>query len=293
MQRDAVKSFLSLALYTLRSLGVRGVLIGGSMGRLQVPSHTQFPNLIIDKYMASMTLAEIKCIIAITRKTIGWHKISDRISYSQLQEITGLSVNAIKAGIAGLRKRKLITAEKTNMGYRYDINFEETSTNDSTNDTTVSTIDREGCQPLIEGVSTIDTTKETIKRKVKKTNTCTGDWEEVKDFYKERMKSLMGGQEPFINWKFFTKIVNPVFKEWGKDKTIEALEGFFRDPWVKEHDYTLSVFKNEPNKYLNISKYDPKVGLGVEEYLEREAQKVDKMRAQPSIGAPEFLNDKV
>ncbi len=118
-----------------------------------------------------------------------------------------------------------------------------------------------------------------------------GEWNQVKEFYEKKLKSLM--DDPYIDWKVFTKMVNPIFKQWGADKTIKALEGFFADTWVQNAGYPLGAFKKDPNRYLGISKYDPKVGLGVEEYLEKEAQKVDKMMAQPSIGAPEFLNDKV
>ncbi len=98
---------------------------------MKVPSHTQFPNIIIDNFMGKMTGAQIKVILAIARKTIGWHKVSDRISYSQLYKLTGLSTNAIKSGIKGLIEMNLISQEKTKFGYCYDMKYEGVSINDT------------------------------------------------------------------------------------------------------------------------------------------------------------------
>ena len=100
------------------------------MEKLKVPSHTQIANIIIDQYLPKLSFTELKVIMAIARKTIGWHKVSDRISCSQLMKMTGLSKNGIKTGIKGLLKLKLINQEVSKYGYVYDINYQEESTND-------------------------------------------------------------------------------------------------------------------------------------------------------------------
>ncbi len=140
------------------------------MEKLKVPSHTQFPNIIIDNFMLKMTGAQIKVILAIARKTIGWHKISDRISYSQLCKLTGLSTNALKAGIKGLIEMNLISQEKTKFGYCYDMKYEGVSINDtavSLFDTEVSKSDTIEYQKVIPQKKKETNKKETNKKEKK------------------------------------------------------------------------------------------------------------------------------
>lgn len=154
----------------------------------------------------------------------------------------------------------------------------------------------EGQQSLPQGKESLpnienkqlDKQKETPVTEVKK-----GDWEEVKQFYEGKMRLLMD-EEPFFNWPHFTKVINPVFKEWGKDKTIKAMQGYFTDPWARSNGYPLSVFAMDPNRYLGISKYDPSAGLGVDEYLEKGAKLVAEAKSQTtSVGLPEGIDDEV
>jgi phage replication O-like protein O len=105
----------------------------------------------------------MKCFIAISRKTIGWHKMTDRISYSQLSEITGLSVNSLKKGIHELIENYYIKQTDSKFGYKYDLAISENDTGVSKNDTEVSNSDIE--------VSKIDNTKETNNKKTNKKET--------------------------------------------------------------------------------------------------------------------------
>lgn len=123
----------------------------------------------------------------------------------------------------------------------------------------------------------------------------TGDWTEVKDFYTDKLKSLMSVPPVLDNrfWSKFTKFVKPAFDTWGKDKTIEALEGFCRDEFVQGTGYELHIFGNNPNKYLGMDKYDPKIGLGVDEYFERKRKELDRVLAEPSTGKLEGIVEKM
>jgi len=73
-----------------------------------VPNHTQTPNELFDDHMRTMTGAELKVILAICRKTFGWHKEKDKISTSQLMELTGLSNRAVIDAVRKLIKINLI-----------------------------------------------------------------------------------------------------------------------------------------------------------------------------------------
>ncbi|MFK3559393.1 replication protein, partial [Pasteurella multocida] len=46
---------------------------------------------VIDDLMSQMSGAELKCYLAVIRKTKGWNKEEDAISITQLMEVTGLS----------------------------------------------------------------------------------------------------------------------------------------------------------------------------------------------------------
>jgi phage replication O-like protein O len=60
--------------------------------------HTRIPNAILDS-MADLTEPELRVLLAITRKTIGWQKECDPISLTQLEKITGLSRPAVNKAL--------------------------------------------------------------------------------------------------------------------------------------------------------------------------------------------------
>lgn len=64
------------------------------------PNTTQTPNDLFEKCMKNMGEAELKVTLAVIRKTLGWHKDKDAISWSQIHEMTGLSRSSIQDGIA-------------------------------------------------------------------------------------------------------------------------------------------------------------------------------------------------
>lgn len=116
-------------------------------------NYTQASNNFIDNYMSKCSGSAVKVFIAISRKTIGWHKTSDRISYSQLIELTGLTTNTLKTAIKELIAFDLIIQSESKFGYTYDLNISDIDTAISNIDTGVSKIDT--------AISNIDTTKET------------------------------------------------------------------------------------------------------------------------------------
>jgi phage replication O-like protein O len=71
----------------------------------------KFPNKIAER-LHGFSKAELKIILVIYRKTLGWRKDMDRISYSQFQECTGLARSNIRKAIADLLKKQVICAER-------------------------------------------------------------------------------------------------------------------------------------------------------------------------------------
>jgi len=62
--------------------------------------------------MKGLSGAAAKIFLAICRKTIGWHKTTEKISYTQLKEMCGLSDKAVKEGIEQLERVPLIKADR-------------------------------------------------------------------------------------------------------------------------------------------------------------------------------------
>ena len=79
---------------------------------MQVPNHTQIPNELIDKWMRELSHAQFKVMIAICRKTIGWHKETDSISVSQIAEMTGVTKKTAIVAIKELERLRLIKTKK-------------------------------------------------------------------------------------------------------------------------------------------------------------------------------------
>ena len=60
------------------------------MTKIPQSNYTQVPNVFFDEILEGLNLAETKVLLAIMRKTFGWQKQIDRISYSQIVKMTGL-----------------------------------------------------------------------------------------------------------------------------------------------------------------------------------------------------------
>ena len=78
------------------------------MTKILQSNYTQVPNVFFDDILEGLNLAETKVLLAIMRKTFGWQKQIDRISYSQIVKMTGLSKVSISSGIKSLEKKDII-----------------------------------------------------------------------------------------------------------------------------------------------------------------------------------------
>lgn len=101
--------------------------------RIFAPNYTQIPNDILDRWMPHLGEAELKVLFAIMRKTLGWHKVRDRISISQLSEMTGLLRETIISATKSLQSKgaiiKEVVGEKGKQETYYELVIEEDSNN--------------------------------------------------------------------------------------------------------------------------------------------------------------------
>lgn len=65
-------------------------------------------NCIVDHWMSKLNHSEFKVILAIYRKTVGWNKKEDKLSQSQLAELTGLTTRSVRTALIALENMKLI-----------------------------------------------------------------------------------------------------------------------------------------------------------------------------------------
>lgn len=79
---------------------------------VNAPNFTQIPNEVFDAYMKKLTPTAFCVLMVIFRKTVGWHKMEDAISLSQLTELTGMCRNTVLKGVNELSGFGYITQEK-------------------------------------------------------------------------------------------------------------------------------------------------------------------------------------
>lgn len=92
-------------------------------------NHTQISNDFLDNYLHKISSKATKIFLVISRKTIGWHKESDRITLTQIIKISGMSKNTVRTGIKELLKKDIIIVDKSGYGKGqqvfYSINYND------------------------------------------------------------------------------------------------------------------------------------------------------------------------
>ena len=73
------------------------------------------PNAYFE-HLADLSGAELKVLLAILRRTVGWRKDSDEISLSQLEQMTGLDRKSAIKGLRGLLERGLVAQTQAAAG---------------------------------------------------------------------------------------------------------------------------------------------------------------------------------
>ena len=80
-----------------------------------LPNSYMTPNFFVDGLMRLLTGNEQKCVDVVCRKTFGWQKRSDRISKSQIVDLTGLSDAAVDECMASLVRYGVVVRVRENV----------------------------------------------------------------------------------------------------------------------------------------------------------------------------------
>ena len=91
------------------------------MSGFEKPNYTQTPNFLFDSLMAEMGNAELRVVLAVCRKTFGWHKQRDRISLSQMVKLTGMTRESVISGVSAAINRGVISRYPAGNSFEYEI----------------------------------------------------------------------------------------------------------------------------------------------------------------------------
>ncbi|KPJ59677.1 MAG: hypothetical protein AMJ46_10005 [Latescibacteria bacterium DG_63] len=73
---------------------------------------TKFPNYILEKILIfGFSKCELLIVLAVVRKTCGWHKEMDSLSYSQIVKLTGIARRHVRKVTKRLREACVLTCE--------------------------------------------------------------------------------------------------------------------------------------------------------------------------------------
>ncbi|MDY4478544.1 replication protein [[Pasteurella] aerogenes] len=135
-----------------------------------IPNSFQVPNAVIDELMSQMNGAELKCYLAILRKTKGWNKEFDAISVTQLMEVTGLSNRSVIDACNALVSYGLLNQTTGSRGVKiFSVNLCKKFTSEKSSPVKKVHGTSEKSSPVTSEKSSH--TKNNIKNTIQKTNT--------------------------------------------------------------------------------------------------------------------------
>ena len=101
------------------------------MDKQLIPNSTQIPNILLDFVLPELPAGEMRCLLYICRRTFGFHKEQDRISFSQFvkgikdkDKGCGVSRPVVAEAIKNLLKAGAIFVQRDTRGNVYKINLD-------------------------------------------------------------------------------------------------------------------------------------------------------------------------
>lgn len=232
--------------------------------KIEKPNYTQTPNILFDEIMRDLNGAELKVILAVIRKTFGWHKERDRISLTQLEEMTGLSRQGILNAIHGKKKEKSVIGGLVNKGYIKIIetkqgNVYELVVKEVDQQETASQLSRLEIVNKVDQESGLASqlsrhTKESTLNKLSKEI-----YSEIESAYIDAFKEVIPDGEPIIDYKKTRAREKVLLSRLGKDKILQAINAAKKDDWIISGGFSLMVILSDYqlNKLLNGKQQKP------------------------------------
>ena len=226
--------------------------------KIEKPNYTQTPNILFDEIMRDLNGAELKVILAVIRKTFGWHKERDRISLTQLEEMTGLSRQGILNAIHGKKKEKSVIGGLVNKGYIKIIetkqgNVYELVVKEVDQQETASQLSR------LEVVNKVDqesglASQQSRHTKEKNLNKLSKEiYDEIEKSYELSFLEVKPAGKLFIDYPRTRKRIKELLERISKEDIIGVIEKAKADAWIKDNGFQLSTILSDfqVSKLLN------------------------------------------
>lgn len=166
-----------------------------------IPNSTQIPNEICDYVLPQIPEAEARCLIYICRRTFGFRKTQDRISFSQFEKGiktkdgnildygTGLSRPAVAKALKNLCESGAIKRTENSKGNFYEINLEMECSQVVKQINWLSSLTKSGKATLPKVVNLLNTQNKEKQRETKKNTAATAatrlDFQKLVDYFFE------------------------------------------------------------------------------------------------------------
>ena len=241
---------------------------------IQGPNYTQIPNEFIEA-MSIYSDVEFRVLMVICRKTFGFHKAQDRISFSQLEKITGCSRSALQKAIKRLIEIGDVAKARTAQGNVYELVISEGARNVYLQDDYAS--QRHSAMPPRDTalcLSEVTQKKEINSTKEKNTpgdthiagvDAISNPPPKTKDqVYKDLRRFFDQEYErryeavPMMSIAEFRTHVKPVLDQYGEEKTKVFL-GLFagdNDEYIMQVGHKIRFFRGRINNYIETMKLE-------------------------------------
>ena len=221
---------------------------------IQKPNYTQIPNVYFDEIMSTLNGSENLVFLAIMRKTFGWRKKKDRISYSQIMKMTGIAKSTTATTIKSLEEKGLIISEKHGQSVTYYVNVEaKTVPKIVPVRKSDCTENRTGTVPKIvpveaKTVPKIGHTKEKDINKLSKEI-----YDEIEKSYELSFFEVKPAGKLFIDYPRTRKRIKELLKRISKEDIIGVIEKAKADAWIKDNGFQLTTILSDfqVSKLLN------------------------------------------
>lgn len=220
------------------------------------PNYTQCPNVFFDEILKDISGAEAKVFCVIMRKTFGWQKSRDRISYSQIMDMSGIaSRETVSKAIKGLEKRGCVIAERVGQSITFCVNVQKNEPVQESDQYRKCTASSTEIVPVGDktGTETVHTKEIDIKKPSKES------YSEIEESYIKAFSEVLPDRTPIIDYPSIRKRIRSVLQRIPKDKIIAAIDKAKKDEWIVNNGFSLLTVLSEHqlSKLINgRSKYE-------------------------------------
>ncbi|MBN2073624.1 MAG: replication protein [Actinobacteria bacterium] len=215
--------------------------------------YTRIPNEVMEVLTRiKLTSYETRILLYIMRKTFGWGKNEDAISYTQFEDATGISRRHIGRALLSLEDKKIIKISRPGPVNSYSVNSNvgdwqlDAITSGGTSTCRGNTLLPHKVTELLPHKVTTKENKENLQKK-RGSPLLEGQIEDIRICYSKNIKKIR-------IWDERRKaMIAARLKKWKADELKMAILGVARSAWHMKGGYNSleQIFKND----LQVEKY--------------------------------------